>query len=306
MRKRLFLRLVPLCGLLLSLLACASIQGEQTAGEQTYLLYFREADLAASAGGDVFQTEAVSLEEGLDLQGQAAALMEALLAGPESELLRSTLPAGTFLLSVKVEGRWALVDFSRAYSTLSGVRLTMADYAVALTLTQLPGIALVRITVQGQMLPYQDNQVFTAHDVLLSSEEDVVGTADATLYFLNEDGVLTGERRTLELYEGDTQALAVARALEAGPETRGLLSSLPEGFRVKTIWLEEDICYVNLPPVLPSGEDAAPETALQALSLSLCSLDTVSEVHFLVDGEFTRLYGGADVSKPFAAYSQIP
>lgn len=289
-------RLALLCGLLLALFACAGRQAEaEEAAKPAYLLYFRQADLTSSAGGDVFQTETVYLDEGLDPQGQVEALMEALLDGPENELLRSTLPMGTTLLSVQVNGGRALVDFSRSYGTLSGVRLTIADYAVTLTLTQLPEIALVQITVQGQELAYREKQVFTARDVLLSSEEDVVGTVEATLYFLNEEGLLTGEQRTLDLYEGDTQAMAVARALERPPETRGLFSSLPEGFRVKTVWLEENTCYVNLSSALLTGEDL--DTALQALSQSLCSLDTVAEVRFLVDGEFAQQYGGADVSK---------
>ena len=194
---------------LLALLCAACGPAEGEAEENGYLLYFREKDLTASSGGDVFQTEAVEIEEGLDTQTAVENLVKHLLEGPRSELLRGTLPAGTTLLSARVEGSRAVVDFSAAYSTLSGVRLTMADYAVTLTLTQLPEITSVKITVQGQELAYRDKQVFTARDVLLSSEEDVVSTVEAVLYFLNEEGRLTEERRTLDLYEGDTQAAAV-------------------------------------------------------------------------------------------------
>ena len=205
---------------LLALLCAACGPAEGEAAENGYLLYFREKDLTASSGGDVFQTEAVEMEEGLDTQTAVETLVKCLLEGPRSELLRGTLPAGTTLLSARVEGSRAVVDFSAAYSTLSGVRLTMADYAVTLTLTQLPEITSVKITVQGQELAYRDKQVFTARDVLLSSEEDVVSTVEAVLYFLNEEGRLTEERRTLDLYEGDTQAAAVIRALESAPETK--------------------------------------------------------------------------------------
>ena len=154
----------------------------------------------------------------------------------------------------------------------------------------------MKITVQGQELAYRDKQVFTARDVLLSSEEDVVSTVEAVLYFLNEEGRLTEERRTLDLYEGDTQAAAVIRALESAPETKGLVTALPEGFRVRSVWQEEDTCYVNLSSSLMGGlaEDLPLGTALDSLSRSLCSLDAVSEVRFLVDGEFEERYGGVD------------
>lgn len=288
-------------GLLLLLVGVGCSRADSRAAEESYCLYFRGSDLEASSGGDVFQTEPVYLDEGMDTREMAEALLGALLEGPQDELLHSTIPASTVLLSAEVEGNRALVDFSAAYNTLSGVRLTMADYAVTLTLTQLPEIASVKITVQGQELAYRDKQVFTARDVLLSSEEDVVGTVEAALYFLNEGGALVEEWRTLDLYEGDTQVAAVARALEGVPETKGLTASLPEGFRVRSIWQEEDTCYVNLSSALLGGlgENIPLGTALHALGRSLCSLETVGEVRFLVDGEFEKYYGTVDVSEPY-------
>lgn len=305
MRRRV---LIPLfCGaLLLAGTGCLRTEEAGHPEESGYMLYFRDADLEGSAGGDVFRTEETGLGEGLDTAEKVETLVTKLLDGPEDELLRGTIPSGTVLLSSKVEGSRALVDFSAAYSTLSGVRLTMADYAVTLTLTQLPEIASVKITVQGQELAYRDKQTFTARDVLLSSEEDVVGTVEAALYFPDENGVLAEEWRTLDLYEGDTQVAAVVRALEKTPEEKGLTRSLPEGFRVKSTWLEENTCYVNLSSSLLGsfGGDVSPGTALRALARSLCSLDTVSEVRFLVDGEFAERYGAADVSRPYMAAGQ--
>ena len=131
----------------------------------------------------------------------------------------------------------------------------------------------------------------------------MVGTVPAALYFLNGDGALTAEQRTLDLYEGDTQVSAVARALENGPESKELSAVFPAGFRVKSVWLEEDVCYVNLPSVLLEefpDENTLRQT-LQSLGLSLCSLDVVDEVRFLVDGEFAPKYGTADIQDAFTA-----
>ena len=93
----------------------------------------------------------------------------------------------------------------------------------------------------------------------------------------------------------------MARALENGPESKKLSAVLPEGFRVRSVWLEEDVCYVNLSS--SQLETLAPEadlqTAADSLARSLCSLDTVDEVRFLVDGEFGRWYGSVDISEPY-------
>lgn len=163
------------------------------------------------------------------------------------------------------------MDLSAAYGGLSGVELSLADYAITLTLTQLPDVARVRITVLGEELDYRSRQVFLSRDVLLAPKEDVVSTVAVSLYFPDGDGVLTEEKRTLNLYEGDTQGGAVIRALENGPETKGLQSTLPEGFKVRKVWAEEGVCYVSLSSALLEGrpDPAALTLAIDALERSL-------------------------------------
>lgn len=286
------MRKTALCLALLCLLALPAGCGERE--EDPYFLYYREADLSFAAGGGVFQTETVYFTEAesADPRALAEALLTELLKGPFDETLKSPIPAGTALLSLKLEGSRALVDLSAAYGSLSGVALTLADCAVVMTLTQIPEILSVEITVRGQELAYREQPLLSAREMLLFPEEDVISTVTAELYFLDAGGRLTPEERVLDLYEGDTQVSAVAQALERGPENRELTSALPEGFQVKSVWQEEDICYVNLSSALLEGlGESALQTALRALEDSLSSLEAVEEVRFLVDGEFRRDLG---------------
>ena len=280
-------RAACLCLLLLTLTACRREEPSRSA----YELYFQEADLTFAAGEGAFRTEAVYLydEETQSASLLAEALLNELFKGPADETLKNPIPAGTSLLSLEITGGRARVDLSASYNTLSGVALTLADSAIAMTLSQVPEISSVQITVRGRELAYRERQVLNVREVLLTPEEDVISTVEARLYYLNQEGYLTLETRTLDLYEGDTQVSAVARALESAPEGRDLLSPLPEGFQVKSVWLEEHTCYVNLPSALLEGrEDGAVQTALEALEYSLQSLDGVEEVRFLMDGEFRR------------------
>ena len=285
MRHRLCL--LPLLLLPLLLAGCQREEPARTA----YQLYFQEADLTYSAGDSPFRTETVYLydaETGTSLR-LAEALINELLKGPADETLKSTLPPGTTLLSLRIEGDQAQVDLSPSYESLSGVALTLADSAIAMTLSQVPEVSAVQITVRGRELAYRDQQVLNIREVLLTPGEDVVSTVEVLLYFLDQEGRLVPDAQTLDLYEGDTQVSAAARALEQKPEGRDLLSPLPEGFQVKSVWLEEDICYVNLSSALLEGvEEQAVQTALRALEHSLSSLEAVEEVRFLVDGEFRR------------------
>ena len=300
-------RLTALALLLLLLTSgCAYAYANETAQRAVnmYDLYFRAADLTGLPGGDALLPETVVLseEELRTPESAARALMERLLNGPSEEGLRNPIPSGTVLLSVQVDAARAVVDLSSAYRALSGVSLSLADYAITLTLTQIQEISTVSVTVRGQELVYRDRQTFSAREVLRSSNEDVVGTVDAVLYFPDETGTLTPEERTLELYEGETQVGAVTKALSNGPESKSLRAVLPDGFQVRAVWQEEGSCYVNLPSavldVLITEDTEALTQALDSMRDSLLSLEQVQEVRFLVDGEFADAYHQIPLTEP--------
>ena len=276
---------------------------EDAVEEPLYVLYFRERDLTAAAGEGVLRREAADLKDttGMTTDEIAEALVIELLAGPADDTLRRTISAGTTLNSLRIERTRAIVDLSATYGLLSGIELTMADQSIALTLTQLPEILSVEILVMGENLAYRDRQIFTGRDVLLAPAGDVVSTVTAELYFLTEDGNLQAVKQDLDLYEGDTQVSAVVKALESGPVEKGLVTAMPEGFRTRAVWLEDRVCYVNLSSHLAEllPEDVQIDVTLQALAGSLCSLDSVVEVRFLVDGEYADYYGTAYIAKAY-------
>ena len=295
MRKRHILCLLLALALILS--GCAAAAATAAQEEKNCQLYYLVRDLErAPAGGDAIGSEVSTLpkESESPTETQAEDLMNALLSGPAGSGLRSPFPEGTRLLGVEVRGSHAKVDLSSAYRNLSGIDLTLADYCITLTLTQLSAIRSVSILVRGQELSYRDSQRFRPKDVLLSSTEDVVATVDVTLYAIDPEGQLSPVDRTLDLYEGDTQAEVLVAALRQGPWDKDWRSALPDWFSIQSVWLDDGVCYVNLlASTVP--EDADREEAglaLQALRDSLSSLDSVREVRILVNGELAQYYAG--------------
>lgn len=129
----------------------------------------------------------------------------------------------------------------------------------------------------------------------------MIDTLNATLYFLDETGGLTPVEMTLDLYEGDTQAGAVVKALLEGTEEKDWLSAIPEGFQVTSVRLEESTCYVDLPTAAlpglrrrricpwPSGHWRTP----------CCPCGQWKRCGIWWDGEFASAYGGAAVLEPY-------
>ena len=118
----------------------------------------------------------------------------------------------------------------------------------------------------------------------------MVATEKVTLYFCDIDGILIGESRELQLYEGDTRAEVLIAALMEGAEDPELFSVFPEGFYVQSVWVKDGRCYVNLTESMLQSLAPGISVVLsvQALRLSLLTLENVESVQFMVDGEATE------------------
>lgn len=285
----------------LLLLTAACARREQEWEEGDYFLYGLAGEREAP-GGDAIQAVPVDLDlaEDASVTEVAQALMEALCQGAGE--VSSPLPENVTLNSLRVQGRRAYVDFSVRYAALTGIDLSLADYCVTLTLTQLEEITAVSITAGGRELPYRSAQILTEQDVLLSNMTDVIETVKVALYFLDEEGVLVPESRTLELYEGQSVAESLMTALLEGPSDDHLTALLPEDFAINGVWVEGRTCYLSLSTRtmenLPDSWEEQ-ELMLASLAKSIYSMEGVDELRFLVDGQESTLFGQVPVA-PYA------
>lgn len=288
MRK---LRMLAALALSLCLLAgCAAVK---SAGEKDGLRLYYAAALDTHRGGDAIDHVTVDWDTlpADDKAAQVEAVLSLLLGGCQEKGFRTPIPAGTTLHSVEMKGGTAWVDFAGSYGQLSGMALTIADYCVTLSLTQLEGVYAVHITVNGQELAYRDSNMFLAGDVLLTTMDDVVRTLTAQLYFPDESGTLTAEERLLTQYEGQSAADVVLSALADGPSQEGLQPLLPEDFTGLTARVEDGVCQLNmLSASVEDMDSAAVRQMLQGVMSSLQSLEGVSAVQLYVDGVYTDAY----------------
>ena len=224
------------------------------------------------------------------------ALLEALLAGPpqDSELV-SLIPAGTELVSWSVASRTARVELSGKYARLSGIDRTIADYCVTLTLSQLSGVDRVELSAGGG-----GGRVLRTGDVIFSGAEEEPVDVPASLYFRRAGSAsLSFELRVFRLTEDETPARAVLEALIAGPQDKGLVGLLPQDLTVRAVWVDDGVCYADLSDALLIAAPDSPEEqelVISSIVDTLCSLDTVSQVQLLVEGEQLTVYGGLDLS----------
>ena len=285
-RKRIVLTALAL--VLLALAGCGVVQKEQ----EGLRLYYA-ASLDTHRGGDAIDSVTIAWDElpQGDQVARAESVLALLMGMCQEKGFQSPIPDGTTLRSVTIIGGTACVDFSGSYGQLSGMALTIADYCVALSLTQLDGIYAVRITVNEQELAYRDNDLFLAGDVLLTSMDDVVRTLTARLYFPNSDGDLEAEERLLTQYEGQSAADVVLSALGDGPSDDDLQPLAEKGLSGMTVRMDNGVCQLNVASA--SMEELEDDTARQLLlcvTQSLQSLEGISSVQLYIDGTYAETY----------------
>ena len=136
-----------LCLLLLALLGTLLSGCMRRAEAQGYDVYYVEQ--SAGAASALRPGRNTPLPSG---RPSVEGLVDLLLSRPQREDLTSAIPEGVTLRKWTLYNGLLTVDFTSGYGTLSGIDLTLADYSVVLTLTQLEGVETVMITVDGEML----------------------------------------------------------------------------------------------------------------------------------------------------------
>ena len=283
--------------LLLLLTGCAADEG----GGQSLQLFYPASEY--EAGGDVILSRAVdwTMQTGGSVQRQVEQVVS-LLQNRAGEMdFDSPIPPDAELLGCTVSGGVAVMDFSGAYGRLSGLDLTVADYCLTLSAAQIPGVRRVQILVEGETLPTYGDRTLSTEDVLLTSSEDVVKLVTVTLYFPDGEGNLQPEKREMLIYEGENRQQRVVQELLDGPKEEGLKPLLDESPEVAGIWMDGDICCLNLSAnayrrLCASGIDQ--EQVVQSLAMSVCSLSGVNGLQILVNGSYRTMMGTVSIYYP--------
>ena len=93
-------------------------------------------------------------------------LVNALLAGPTQDGLVSPFPQGLSLQSWELEDGLLTLNFSEQYGGLADISLTLADYCLVLTLSQVEGVDTVQIQSAGHTYHSRSHQTMKADEVL--------------------------------------------------------------------------------------------------------------------------------------------
>ena len=149
-----------ICSVLLSLLlflpACSSARKSSD-----ILLYFCTSQ--ETHHGPAIQSQPYS---GSTIPG-VEELVDALLAGPTEHGLVSPFPSDLSLQSWTLEDGLLTLNFSEQYGGLADISLTLADYCLVLTLSQVEGVDTVQIQSAGHTYHSRSHQTLRPEEAIL-------------------------------------------------------------------------------------------------------------------------------------------
>lgn len=243
-------------------------------------------------------------------------VLEELKYGPKGEGFNPSIPQELEFQEVSLNDRVVTVDVSDTYENMKSGEEMVCRASIVWTLTALDFVDYVKVTVAGKELTKTNgepiglmNRSNVVIDAIVLPESKLFETV--MLYFSNEEGTgLVGEERNIEISHNQPREKFVMEQLIAGPQTKGLMETIPPETKIRDITTTEDgICYVNLSSeFLRKHSDKTMNETLPVYSIvnSLTGLEHIDKVQILIEGEkIEESQGHLDFSKPFEAVESL-
>lgn len=212
--------------------------------------------------------------------------LQLALYDPEVKGLVSPFPDNTVIRGVKLDDEGiANVTFTDAYASLDGMSRTLAEFCTLYTLTQFPEVKGVRIYV-GE----EKGEILRPEGIITGTEALRVYTQPVRLFFPDAErtGLIEVEWE-ITLSEADSLSENIVRQLIAGHRfDSGFRRHIAQQTACISAQVKSRTCYVNLSKDFLDlnlvREDGVSLTVYSIVD-SLCLLDPIDRVQFLIDGE---------------------
>ncbi len=198
-----------------------------------------------------------------------------------------------------IEDRVLYVDLPENYNNMNNVNQVLLRASIVKTMVQVEGIDYVAFYVNNQPLTQYAGSGSNGNTVLgatlldstsfvdsVMNAMDVVERLETTLYYSDESGqYLTGEKDYIAYNKNSSIEQVIIEQLIDGPEHSECKSALPKDLKVLSVSTKDGICYVNFDSSFMNDiADVTAQVTIYSVVNSLCELDGVKKVQFLVNG----------------------
>lgn len=284
-----------ICNLLLcvlSILFFSSCGQKEDSDAIVYPVYYvSNSETKVEMHNQVMQTE--TEEE------QLQELIKCLATVPDKLEYKAPLSMGFQLLDISVNEGMVQLDVDASYLNMTPTTEVLVRAAIVRTLTQLPNVNYVGITVEGNQLYDSIGKIvgWMNAEQFINNDGNEINTYELTrvkLYFANEGGnKLIAAYREKHYSTNTPIERFVVEELIAGPsgQVAGLYPCINPQTKVINVMTKDGICYVNLDSgFLTVQNNVSTEVAIYSIVNSLAELSNVNKVQILINGEIPSTF----------------
>lgn len=214
----------------------------------------------------------------------------------------ATIPKSVEILTFKMEKNKVVLSFNESYTAMSSIEEIICRSSLVKSLAMLEEIETVEFYIGS--VPYQNSSgmvlgAMKESDVVLDFfEEDASeqNVKTVTLYFSDDEGMyLVPVEYEIKLNAEEQIEKVVLDLLIKGPADNNLRRTIPEGTKVKNVYTNEGVCYVDFSEEFVSkhtGGSTGETMTIYSVVNTLTELNNITKVQFLIEGTVREEYKG--------------
>lgn len=235
-----------------------------------------------------------------DPSAQLEELLVQLGTMPEKLEYKAPLQMGFALLSYRQDGEKLYLDMSGEYRSMEPATEVLVRAALVRTLSQVPGIRYIAVTVEGgQLFDTLGNVIgLMSADQFIDNAGDEINAYERVrlkLYFASEDGTsLIATNRTMAYNTNISLEKLVVEQLLSGPGADvadTVYPTINPSTKLVSISVKDGICYVNFDEnFLTQMYNVTTDVAIYSVVNSLIELNNVNKVQISINGETDLMF----------------
>lgn len=223
--------------------------------------------------------------------------LQFLALAPDNVELKTTLTPAFSVISYSFEEKQVTITVSEQYKTLSNTTEILTRAAIVRSLTQIPGVEYVCMTINGE--PLTDNAGnavgFMTANMFIDNEGEEISAYEKAilrLYFANATGdKLIAINRSIIYNSNISLEKLVVEQLISGPISEESFQTINPDTKLISTTVKDGVCYVNFDSAfLTQNLNVTTDVTIYSIVNSLIELSNINKVQIMVDGENTLTY----------------
>ncbi len=230
-----------------------------------------------------------------DTKDMIVEVLTLLCSVPDNKELKATLTSGINIITYSYDGEQVIVSLGEKYKELSRTTEVLTRAALVRSLTNIPEVNYVMLTVNGESLTDTSGNAIGAitSDMFVNNAGAQVEAVDSTvtlrLYFANEEGDgLVAVNRELA-HNADISNVPmeklVVEQLISGPANDDTYPTISPDTKLVNITVRDNICYLTFDSaMLTAVNNVTTDVTVYSLVNSLVELSNINKVQISIDG----------------------